>query len=367
MFSTPEPGRTEVVYDPPTGERAGQLGVAVLPAAPGAVHRAVTVWRKLKRLGVARLGDGLVALPGDARTREQLDWIAEEIIDAGGKPPSGWPGPPPAPRTVRREPDVRRVAPRNTRAVTAEADQAASHRGAATGAQRRAAARGTAPHPPPRLLPTCPQRDTARLAVETLRPRAPKPAAGSTHVKWATRTGVHIDRAACAWLIRRFIDADAEFVFLADPAAIPADATPLRHARRRRLRHHHGRLHASRPSWPLRPDRPRAVEIAHIVHEADLDDERYDAPEAPGLDIILRGLIHGPHRPPDPHPHRTGSSTASTSTTAGPHCWATNPHSRRTVSRLNRHPPGPKFMTITVVPRLARRYTRAAVAPSRSS
>ncbi|MFB9690289.1 Chromate resistance protein ChrB [Amycolatopsis plumensis] len=44
----------------------------------------IAVWRKLKRLGVAQLGDGLVALPADARTREHLDWIADEILDAGG-------------------------------------------------------------------------------------------------------------------------------------------------------------------------------------------------------------------------------------------------------------------------------------------
>lgn len=44
----------------------------------------ITVWRKLKRIGVAQLGDGLVALPADARTREHLDWIAEEVLDAGG-------------------------------------------------------------------------------------------------------------------------------------------------------------------------------------------------------------------------------------------------------------------------------------------
>ncbi|TCJ32253.1 Chromate resistance protein ChrB [Parafrankia sp. BMG5.11] len=44
----------------------------------------IAVWRKLERLGVARLGDGLVALPADARTREQLDWIAEEISENGG-------------------------------------------------------------------------------------------------------------------------------------------------------------------------------------------------------------------------------------------------------------------------------------------
>jgi DNA-binding transcriptional regulator PaaX len=44
----------------------------------------ITIWRKLKRLGVAQLGDGLIALPADARTREHLDWIAEEIIESGG-------------------------------------------------------------------------------------------------------------------------------------------------------------------------------------------------------------------------------------------------------------------------------------------
>lgn len=53
-----------------------------LPREPS--NPRVGVWRRLERLGVARLGDGLVALPADARTREQLDWLAEEIAEAGG-------------------------------------------------------------------------------------------------------------------------------------------------------------------------------------------------------------------------------------------------------------------------------------------
>lgn len=44
----------------------------------------IGVWRKLKCLGVAQIGDGVVALPADARTREQLEWIAQDITDAGG-------------------------------------------------------------------------------------------------------------------------------------------------------------------------------------------------------------------------------------------------------------------------------------------
>jgi hypothetical protein len=58
-----------------------------LPRVPSTPRSAV--WRKLKRLGVAQLGDGLVALPADARTREQLEWIAEDVTDNGGTRRSG--------------------------------------------------------------------------------------------------------------------------------------------------------------------------------------------------------------------------------------------------------------------------------------
>jgi len=44
----------------------------------------ISVWRKLKGLGVAQLADGLVALPADARTREQLEWVAEQVRQADG-------------------------------------------------------------------------------------------------------------------------------------------------------------------------------------------------------------------------------------------------------------------------------------------
>jgi len=54
-----------------------------LPREPSTVR--VTVWRKLKRLGVAQVLDGLVALPADARTREQLEWIADEVLAAKGE------------------------------------------------------------------------------------------------------------------------------------------------------------------------------------------------------------------------------------------------------------------------------------------
>ena len=53
-----------------------------LPREPSSPR--IALWRKLKRLGVAQLLDGLVALPLDNRNREQLEWLADGVVDAGG-------------------------------------------------------------------------------------------------------------------------------------------------------------------------------------------------------------------------------------------------------------------------------------------
>lgn len=45
----------------------------------------INVWRKLRKLGAVQLVDGLVALPATARTREQFDWLADEVLEAGGE------------------------------------------------------------------------------------------------------------------------------------------------------------------------------------------------------------------------------------------------------------------------------------------
>ncbi len=54
-----------------------------LPRTPSTPR--ISVWRRLNRLGVAQLADGLVALPADARTREALEWVAEEVRDNAGE------------------------------------------------------------------------------------------------------------------------------------------------------------------------------------------------------------------------------------------------------------------------------------------
>jgi len=127
----------------------------------------IALWRKLERLGVARLGDGVVGLPADARTREQFDWIADEIVEAGGSC-TVWSSTPATAAQEREIAAVMRAArAAEYQAVTAEATAAAS----ASEAERvkvvrrlRAELRRISRRdffPPP-------ERDAARAAVESL-------------------------------------------------------------------------------------------------------------------------------------------------------------------------------------------------------
>jgi hypothetical protein len=113
-------------------------------------------------------------------------------------------------------------------------------------------------------------------------------------VRWATRAGCHVDRAACAWLLRRFVDPEAEFVFVDDPADVPEGATPF-DMRGAELSHHGGDCSFETMLHHFGIDDPVLWDVARIVHEADLADDRFDSPEAPGLDVVCRGLsmVHG--------------------------------------------------------------------------
>jgi hypothetical protein len=136
-----------------------------LPRVPSTPRSAV--WRKLKRLGVAWLGDGLVALPADARTREQLEWVAEEVTEHGGEA-TVWLGRPLDTGAASV------VADRMTAAVAAEYDalaaEAAAVRTADAPARRRAVARlrRELHRIQGRDFFACPQREGARRAVESL-------------------------------------------------------------------------------------------------------------------------------------------------------------------------------------------------------
>ena len=108
-------------------------------------------------------------------------------------------------------------------------------------------------------------------------------------MRWATRPGVHVDRAASAWLIRRFIDPEAEFLLVEDPDDLPADAIPFDMVGVD-LTHHGQKVTFETILERHNLDDPVLHLLGQIIHEADVADDLYDAPEAPGLDAIIRGL-----------------------------------------------------------------------------
>jgi len=107
-----------------------------LPREPSTPR--ISLWRKLRRLGVVQVVDSLVALPADARTKEQLEWLADEVIEAGGEA-TVWLG---RPGSVS---DERRLASRMADAVSAEYARVIADTDAAAsqppGVRRRTAAR----------------------------------------------------------------------------------------------------------------------------------------------------------------------------------------------------------------------------------
>ncbi len=98
-----------------------------------------------------------------------------------------------------------------------------------------------------------------------------------------------MDRTACIWLIRRFVDGEAVFAFFRDAAEAPEGAE-LFDVAGARLSHHGDdcSFETFLKEYDLRD--PVLSEIAEIVHDADLMDEKYGRPESEGLDVIVRGM-----------------------------------------------------------------------------
>ena len=98
-----------------------------------------------------------------------------------------------------------------------------------------------------------------------------------------------MDRTACVWLIRRFVDPEAAFAFFSDPSEAP-DGAEVFDVVGARLSHRGEDCSFETFLKEYRLGDPVLQEIAEIVHDADLMDEKYGRPESEGLDAIVRGM-----------------------------------------------------------------------------
>ena len=111
-------------------------------------------------------------------------------------------------------------------------------------------------------------------------------------MQWITRSHVHVDRVACPWLITRFVDNDAEFLFVPrnqiekvanETGAIPFDAPGVE------LGHKDGRCSFESIMLKYELKEPGLVRLAQIVHSADVDQDIDKDPIARGLEAIASG------------------------------------------------------------------------------
>jgi hypothetical protein len=115
-------------------------------------------------------------------------------------------------------------------------------------------------------------------------------------MKWITRERVKVDRVACPWLIRKFVDKDAEFFFVpADKVTDEAKrlgATPY-DVKDAELGHHGKEcsFEAILKKYKLTND-PALILLGKIVNGADTDNSLYRQPEGPGLEAIAEGFRH---------------------------------------------------------------------------
>jgi hypothetical protein len=113
-------------------------------------------------------------------------------------------------------------------------------------------------------------------------------------MKWITREHVHVDRVACPWLIRKYVDPDAEFLFVSpeklneisrDEQAIPFDAKGVE------LGHQGNDCSFETIIKKYKINDPILDEVAKVVHCADISVDIEKAPEARGLEAISRGQM----------------------------------------------------------------------------
>ena len=278
-----------------------------LPPTPSSLR--VRIWRRLRSLGAVPLKRSAYLLPDTPERYEDFQWLAQEIQREGGD------------ATLVRVQQIENLAPADVLRLFHEPRDvdyqqlAARYRKLLQALERKSAAAGARVQEELARLSKDHQRvrdvdffgapggaEVRRLeeviAMRTRRPETarrvetPAPAldlAALRGRRWVTRPRPHVDRIASAWLIKRFIDTTAEFVF-APPAEFPKDAIPF-DAPGVELTHHGEDCTFETLVKRARLRDRRVARLAEVVHEADLRDGKFRHEEARGIDVAVRALL----------------------------------------------------------------------------
>ncbi len=263
-----------------------------VPPTPSSLR--VRVWRRLRLLGAVALKRSAYLLPDTPERYEDFQWLArvQEIENVS------------ADNVVRlfqepRDRDYRLLAVRSRKVLQtldrkSEATSARVHDELARLARDHQRIRDIDYFDAPGGAEV--RRIEEAIAMRTRRSESAgheeRPTIDLTKLRgrrWVTRPRPHIDRIASAWLVKRFIDPDAQFVF-APSAEFPEDAIPF-DAPGVELSHQGEDCTFETLVKRARLRDRRLVRLAELVHEADLRDGKYPHEEARGLDVAVRALL----------------------------------------------------------------------------
>jgi hypothetical protein len=275
-----------------------------VPPTPSSLR--VRVWRRLRSLGAVPLKRSAYLLPDTPERYEDFQWLAQEIQRDGGD------------ATLVRVQQIENMSPGEVLRLFQEPRDrdyrqlALRYRKVLQSLDRSAKASPASVHDELARLSKDHQRirdvdffdapggaEVRRLeeaiAMRTRRPESARPELPTLDLsklrgrRWVTRPRPHIDRIASAWLIKRFIDPEAVFVF-APPAEFPEDAIPF-DAPGVELSHQGEDCTFETLVKRARLRDRRLVRLAELVHEADLRDGKYPHEEARGIDVAMRALL----------------------------------------------------------------------------
>jgi hypothetical protein len=281
-----------------------------IPAKPAYLR--VKIWRRLQGIGAIAVKNAVHALPMNEETQEDFEWLIREIVEGGGEAfvcearlidglsdeevrtlfdrarDADYKEIIEAARTVAKQ-----LRPKATSEATAElrAQVARLRKRLAEiaaidffGAIGREAAEGSLRSLEARLSEDDAVKNKATVdagasAVGALRNRT-----------WVTRQGVYVDRIASAWLIRRFIDPDARFKFVAGKGYRPADGE-LRFDMYEAEFTHEG----DKCTFEVLLERgalkdPALRAIGEIIHDIDLKDDKFGRTEVAGIRTLIEGI-----------------------------------------------------------------------------
>ena len=261
----------------------------------------VAVWRRLRANGAVSPKGGVYVLPNRPDCAEAFQWLAQEVEDAKGEAllmhVDRFEGMTDQ-ALVALFQEARRKDYEELDARIADLQRSLRTRGAAGGDARDTLAKLRREQaeiaridffetPEAAAVAAKLDRLEQALAPASAAARSVEPAAIAAYrtARWVTRPHPHVDRLACVWLIRRFVNPRAAVRYAAapEPDEVAFDMPGATFGHRGNL----CTFETMARAFEL--DDPGLRAIAEIVHEIDLRDGRYSRPEIPGVDAILRG------------------------------------------------------------------------------